>query len=278
MPDVYQLPNGTLKNRLNETNSDRLAKREGHLVTFRDAALRARGVGKPLDTSRLLGIHAFLFQDVYWWAGEVRTVDLSKKHFVDGEDVTHFAPAREIERRMRDLDAKLKASDYLRGRDRPTFARDAASLFVALNNLHPFREGNGRTQRFFLEAIALQAGHPLYFDVVSKERMISVSISGSQKDLEPARRLMTEISDPERVTALRKAQVFLRQAEGSFADMYLATTVAGQRYDGKLIGRAGSDFMIHVDTPVPAFIVGDIDDLDPSAENDERVTFTPKRF
>jgi hypothetical protein len=76
------------------------------------------------------------------------------------------------------------------------FTDAAAELFVKINNLHPFREGNGRAQRFFLNVLAENAGHELAFDVVIKERMIEVSVAGIDGDVAGAKRLFREISDP----------------------------------------------------------------------------------
>jgi fido (protein-threonine AMPylation protein) len=59
---------------------------------------------------------------------------------------------------------------------RTEFSNRAALLLAEVNKLRPFREGNGIAQRMFLESLAGAAGHCLYFDVVSRERMIQASI------------------------------------------------------------------------------------------------------
>lgn len=55
-------------------------------------------------------------------------------------------------------------------------------VLVELNGVHPFREGNGRTQRVFITELATAAGHPLDFSCVSRERMIQASIAGNEKN------------------------------------------------------------------------------------------------
>ena len=69
--------------------------------------------------------------------------------------------------------AKLRDAGYLGGLSREAFAERAADLLAELNAVHPFREGNGRTQRAFVEQPAQAAGHDLDFSVISpRERMI----------------------------------------------------------------------------------------------------------
>lgn len=74
------------------------------------------------------------------------------------------------------LAEKLRHENYLRGLEREEFAQRAARIMIELNGVHPFREGNGRTQRVFINELAREAGHPLDFSVVSRERMIQASI------------------------------------------------------------------------------------------------------
>jgi cell filamentation protein len=100
----------------------------------------------------------------------------------------------------RDLDriaGKLAEENHLRELPRKEFADRAADVMVDLNRVHPFREGNGRTQRVFMEALAQEAGHGLGFWVVSRERMIQACMAGNEAgDPSMMRRLFREISDP----------------------------------------------------------------------------------
>src|SRR5487761_1517779 len=107
---------------------------------------------EPLPTGRLSvrhyqAIHHHLFQDVYPWAGKFRTVRISK-------DASAFCYPENIRREMRKLFADLKRDNYLRGSSREQFAVRAAHFLASLNAIHPFREGNGRTQTIFLVLLA----------------------------------------------------------------------------------------------------------------------------
>lgn len=90
------------------------------------------------------------------------------------------------------------------------FAGQAADIMAELNAIHPFREGNGRTQRAFILQLAKEARHHLDFSVVSKERMIQASIAANEQgDTSMMRRLFDEISDPTRVSLLRDSIIAL---------------------------------------------------------------------
>lgn len=114
---------------------------------------------EPLPNGRLSArhyraIHKHLFQDVYPWAGRYRTVRLSK-------DGSAFCYPEHIAAEMRTLFASLKAKRFFADLPADAFAVEAAHFLATLNAIHPFREGNGRTQTSFLFVLAAEAGHPI---------------------------------------------------------------------------------------------------------------------
>jgi len=104
---------------------------------------------KIKDSSSLLFIHHYLFQDVYVWAGKVRTVNISKngKPFFDGERF-NFG--------FQYIDNLIKEFRVIRKTQKNELAYKLAEILDNVNFLHPFREGNGRTQREFLRLLALE--------------------------------------------------------------------------------------------------------------------------
>ncbi len=96
-------------------------------------------------------IHRFLFQDIYDWAGKVRTVEISK----GGRP---FFPTIRFQTAFCHIDDLVKAYQRIEGEDKSSLARKLAELLDAVNYLHPFREGNGRTQREFLRLMAFKKG------------------------------------------------------------------------------------------------------------------------
>ena len=134
-----------------------------------------------------------------------------------------------------------------------------AAVTVDLNGVHPFREGNGRTQRVFISELAQRAGHQLDFSVVSRERMIQAGIAGNEKnDPNIMSRLFNEISDPARVAALSKAIGSLEQHGFAWNNHYIATTEPGHKVDVRLAGIAGDQFMARTKT---AILIGQSRDL-----------------
>ena len=202
------------------------------------------------DADHLRAIHHHLFQDVYEWAGQTRDerVELSDGTIAT-EPVMHkpggadFLIGRFIPDALDDLAKRLRDADHLRGLSREEFAARAADLLAEMNAIHPFREGNGRTQRTFVRELAKEAGHSLDFAVVSKERMIRASIAANE-DGDPTmmHRLFNEISDPSRVAALRQAIEFFEKQRFPWNDRYLATTEPGHPLELTMVGTAGRSF------------------------------------
>ncbi|WP_245582391.1 Fic/DOC family protein [Neorhizobium lilium] len=138
-------------------------------------AMRARH-GIPtgnFDLKHLRAIHRHLFQDVYDWAGDVRTVEISKGG-------SQFQFRQYIETGMADVHRRLAGSDFMRGLDRPAFAAKVAAIIGDVNYVHPFREGNGRTQLQYLKQLSVKAGHPLDLTKIDAVKWIDASIQANQ--------------------------------------------------------------------------------------------------
>lgn len=103
------------------------------------------------DSSTLLEIHYHLFQDVYKWAGQVRTVNISK----DGKP---FFSGERFDKAFKYLDSQIIEYKSLKKSDIIALSKKLAEILDTINYLHPFREGNGRTQREFLRLLALEKG------------------------------------------------------------------------------------------------------------------------
>ena len=143
------------------------------------------------NAETLLDIHRYLFQDVYHWAGQKRTVEISKQgkpffltaYFDKGFTYidTIIADYRKIE-----PTDKLQLSKYL------------AVMLDSINYLHPFREGNGRTQRELIRVLALEKGYILNLNPPDKldvyERYMSGTIDG---DIEKLTTLIAELMQEE---------------------------------------------------------------------------------
>lgn len=140
--DPYLYP-GTevLRNRLGIRDADELERVEAELVLVRTVELRSHVEEPPFDLARMKAIHLHLFGDVYAWAGELRTVRLAKQRIP-------FAHPQFIEQHADVVFGELATEGYLVGIGRQgDFVERLAHHLAEVNALHPFREGNGRTQR-----------------------------------------------------------------------------------------------------------------------------------
>lgn len=150
--DPYVHPGtSVLRNKLGIDDPRRLDEMERLLV-----AQRAReGIPEgDFDLAHLRAIHRHLFQDIYSWAGEIRTVEIAK-------DEQQFQFRRYVETGMADVHRRLVARQFLRSLALSEFAESAAQIIGDVNYVHPFREGNGRAQLFYLAQLAKHAGHPM---------------------------------------------------------------------------------------------------------------------
>ena len=139
---------GLLKNLLNISDYEVLLFVESSAVSKRLQELFKNPI-KIKGTSSLLEIHHYLFQDIYAWAGKVRTVNISKdgKPFFDGE---RFSSAFQY------IDSLIEEYRTIDSSNFAEIAKALASILDHVNFLHPFREGNGRTQREFIRLLALE--------------------------------------------------------------------------------------------------------------------------
>jgi cell filamentation protein, protein adenylyltransferase len=123
-----------------------------------------------LDFPHYKTVHHHLFQDVYEWAGQVRTVRISKGG-------NPFCFPENIEDQATRLFDNLRMADYLRNLGAKTFATKAAHFLAELNAIHAFREGNGRSQLTFFALLADQARHPLNLDKLEPGEMLQAMIA-----------------------------------------------------------------------------------------------------
>lgn len=147
-----------LRNKLDIRDAADLARAERLFVVQRAAERIPDG---DFDLEHLRAVHRHLFQDVYDWAGEVRTVEISK-------DGRQFQFRRYIETGMADVHRRIVQDRYFAGSSREEFARRAGAIMGDVNFVHPFREGNGRVQLQYLKMLAERAG--IRFDLTRIER------------------------------------------------------------------------------------------------------------
>ena len=167
--DPYLYPGTDVLKNLRDIRISKIRDRfEAEATTRRIVELIRSPVPGAFDTVHYRAIHQIMFQDVYAWAGQFRTVNISK-----GGQL--FGVAAFIEPALNDVLRKLNRENYLRGAGPESFSQRAGFFLGEINAIHPFREGNGRTQREFIRALGLQAGFAIDWGRVTRDQMIAAS-------------------------------------------------------------------------------------------------------
>jgi cell filamentation protein len=174
--DDYCYPGTTvLKNKLDLRDADELAAFEAEVSDARADEELPPG---DLDFKHFKAIHGHLFQDVFDWAGKIRTVRISK-----GGNM--FCFPENIENQATKLFAQLKKDKFLDGLEPEDFAEKAAHFLSELNVIHAFREGNGRSQLSFFLLLADQAGYPIDLEDLDPDAFLNAMIASFDGDEEP---------------------------------------------------------------------------------------------
>jgi cell filamentation protein len=156
-------------NRFGLTDPGELQRRETPLALRRLLELGVTPIHGAFESKHLRAIHRYIFQDVYSWAGEVRSVSISKPGAL-------FPPPEYLGPALDDLFSQLASEALLQALSTAQFARRAAYYLGEINAIHPFREGNGRAQREFIRELAAHAGHRLLWRGHTQAQMTGASI------------------------------------------------------------------------------------------------------
>ncbi len=187
--DPYVYPGtSVLRNRLDVRDGEELARREAIATALRLAQLRERPVPGRYDLQHLQAFHRNIFGDIYAWAGETRTVAITKAK-------SPFALPEHVAGYLNGVLAELPAENYLRDLSRDRTVERLTHYYAEINAAHPFREGNGRTQRAFLGQLAKEAGYRLAWERADPERNIDASRASLHGDDRALHALLSDILD-----------------------------------------------------------------------------------
>lgn len=159
-----------LENKLGLENSADLAREEERISKKKALELFEKGLLDTLEPGRfsaLKTIHKYLFEDIYDFAGEIRKVNISKGNF-------RFAPLMYLETALDNID-KMPQSTF----------DEIVEKYVEMNIAHPFREGNGRSMRIWLDLIfKAELGQVIDWSKVDKEDYMLAMERSPIKDIE----------------------------------------------------------------------------------------------
>ena len=186
-----------LENRLNITDSAELACDEERISKKKAAELFEKGILNNLPVgkfSTLQAIHKFLFEDIYDFAGEIRTVNLAKGNF-------RFAPLIYLQAALDNID-KMPQSTF----------NEIIEKYVEMNIAHPFREGNGRSTRIWLDHILKnEIGKVVDWSKVDKEDYLLAMERSPIKDVEIKVLLKGALTDE-----INSREVYMKSIDQSY--------------------------------------------------------------
>lgn len=161
-----------LINKFNIRDEEQLAAVEADITMLKAAELEQKPIEGIFDFDHYRGIHKYLFEDLYDWAGKIRSIDMSKKG-------TNFVRATEINDIAQRCFARLKKENFFTGLPHDEFVDSIVDFYCSTNMLHPFREGNGRTQRIFISQLVRRAGYELNFSEIDADELMIATIQAA---------------------------------------------------------------------------------------------------
>lgn len=148
-----------LKNKLGITDYDMLRQKEVEITANKLINLYLNPINMGFGIEHLKAIHRYLFEDIYPFAGEYRNVFMEKNH-------SYFSLVEEIDVRLR-ATFQLMEENIKNVETEYSFACFLAEYYAVLLNIHPFREGNGRTIREFIREYANEKSRELPFGEIN---------------------------------------------------------------------------------------------------------------
>jgi cell filamentation protein len=184
--DPYADPvTGVLRNKLGLGTAAELAAAEREITHAALIFLRRAPVKPSYDLRHLCVIHHRIFGDIYDWAGQIRTVAISKQSM--------FCLPPHIRSSAAEIFHDLRCEDLLRGLDQDAFTERLTCYLGEINALHPFRDGNGRAQRAFVQQLAGDAGFVLDWQRLDADRNTTASAAIMRGDPVPMRTMLGEL-------------------------------------------------------------------------------------
>lgn len=200
-----------LLNQLNITDAEHLSEAEREITALKAAKAIDVPLKGSLDLKHLQSIHRYLFGEIYDWAGKLRHVNISKGN--------QFCLAQNLDLYAADLFRKLEEEQYLLKTPQEELPVRLAYYLSEINVLHPFREGNGRAQRIFIQYLAHAAGYEVSFAEVSQREMIIASAESFACDYTSINEMFRNITKP---TSHDEQRTFLHAMTGERGPVWTA--------------------------------------------------------
>lgn len=174
-----------LINKLGIKDDKKLSEFEAAVTLAKVGTLEKEPLEGNFDTEHYKAIHRFLFEDIYDWACKYRTIDMSKKG-------TAFAKADKISELMNACFERLKENGFFKNQPFDEYVKSIIDFYQTTNMIHPFREGNGRTQRIFIAQLIRFGGYDISFSEIDSDELMIATIQAANGVTDGLERLFAE--------------------------------------------------------------------------------------
>ena len=174
-----------LRNKFGIKDEKKLSQMETLITTAKCKELEVNPIDGNFGFEHYKAIHKFIFEDLYDWAGKIRTVSISKKGTV-------FTSPESIEPLADRIFSGLQKENCYIGYDNDRYIESIVDFYCRTNMLHPFREGNGRTQRVFLTQLIRHSGHDINFSTIDTDELMIATIQSANGIVDYLRNLFKE--------------------------------------------------------------------------------------
>lgn len=190
IPDPYiDDETGVLRNLLGISSSEELEDAEADITAAVIASIPDKPALGDFNLEHLKNIHWELFNTIYSWAGETRTVEIAKES-------THFANSDVMEQAAKTLFDELHNEKLLKDLPRGQYAQRLAHYYSEINILHPFREGNGRTERVFFSQLVAVARYRLAWERMDAGNNLRACIAAYEGDESLLATMLDQLLEP----------------------------------------------------------------------------------
>ena len=174
-----------LINKFGIKDEKKLSQMETLITTAKCQELEISPIVGDFGFDHYKAIHKYIFEDLYDWAGLVRTASISKKGTV-------FTLPESIEPLADKIITGLQKENFYIEYDKDRYIESIVDFYCRTNMLHPFREGNGRTQRVFLTQLIRHSGHDINFSTIDTDELMIATIQSANGIVDYLRNLFKE--------------------------------------------------------------------------------------
>jgi fido (protein-threonine AMPylation protein) len=169
---------GVLRNKLGITDSAALSRAAADSTALRLAELQTTPIRGGFDAAHLQAIHNHIYQDLYYWAGELRPIDAGN------------VPASQVEKSLNSVLDRLSRENHLKGLSAEEWARSASAYIYELGTIQPFLAGNGIALQEFAVELARKNNLSLQWDATPDIASDSIALLSQAEQSANLRRLI----------------------------------------------------------------------------------------